>query len=123
MRLSELKELNQSQKALRLFGSLVPMSATFSWDLVFNIQRFSLHDGRGIRTIVFMKGYPLRCRWYSNPESWNPYPMILNVVSVPRFAAFHPAVKKLERFKNFLKVGVKSNHSVTKLPVNLNLQP
>lgn len=37
--------------------------------LVFDIQRFSVHDGPGIRTIVFLKGCPLRCRWCSNPES------------------------------------------------------
>ena len=37
--------------------------------LVFNIQRFSVHDGPGIRTTVFLKGCPLRCRWCSNPES------------------------------------------------------
>ncbi len=37
--------------------------------LIFNIQRFSIHDGPGIRTTVFMKGCPLRCRWCSNPES------------------------------------------------------
>ena len=36
--------------------------------LVFNIQRFSIHDGPGIRTIVFLKGCPLSCRWCSNPE-------------------------------------------------------
>ncbi|WP_094606453.1 Choline trimethylamine-lyase activating enzyme [Sporomusa silvacetica DSM 10669] len=36
---------------------------------VFNIQQFSVHDGPGIRTIVFLKGCPLRCRWCSNPES------------------------------------------------------
>lgn len=36
---------------------------------VFSIQKFSLHDGPGIRTTVFMKGCPLRCRWCSNPES------------------------------------------------------
>lgn len=35
---------------------------------VFNIQRFSIHDGPGIRTLVFMKGCPLRCLWCSNPE-------------------------------------------------------
>ena len=35
-----------------------------------NIQRWSLHDGAGIRTTVFFKGCPLRCRWCSNPESW-----------------------------------------------------
>jgi pyruvate formate lyase activating enzyme len=37
--------------------------------LVFNIQKFSLHDGSGIRTLVFLKGCPLACRWCSNPES------------------------------------------------------
>jgi len=36
---------------------------------VFNIQQFSVHDGPGIRTIVFLKGCPLRCQWCSNPES------------------------------------------------------
>ena len=39
--------------------------------LVFNIQKYSLHDGRGIRTVVFLKGCPLRCRWCCNPESQN----------------------------------------------------
>ena len=37
--------------------------------LVFNIQKYSVHDGPGIRTIVFLKGCPLSCRWCSNPES------------------------------------------------------
>lgn len=37
--------------------------------LVFNIQKFSVHDGPGIRTAVFVKGCPLRCKWCSNPES------------------------------------------------------
>jgi pyruvate formate lyase activating enzyme len=37
--------------------------------MVFHIQRFSVHDGPGIRTTVFLKGCPLRCRWCSNPES------------------------------------------------------
>lgn len=36
---------------------------------VFNIQKFSLNDGPGIRTVVFLKGCPLRCFWCSNPES------------------------------------------------------
>jgi peptide chain release factor 1 len=38
---------------------------------IFNIQRFSIHDGPGVRTIVFLKGCPLRCRWCCNPESHN----------------------------------------------------
>jgi len=37
--------------------------------LIFNIQRYSIHDGGGIRTIVFFKGCPLRCPWCANPES------------------------------------------------------
>ncbi|MFC1954537.1 glycyl-radical enzyme activating protein [Chloroflexota bacterium] len=41
---------------------------------IFNIQKFSVHDGPGIRTTVFMKGCPLQCRWCSNAESMNPEP-------------------------------------------------
>lgn len=37
--------------------------------ITFNIQKFSIHDGPGIRTTVFLKGCPLRCQWCSNPES------------------------------------------------------
>jgi len=36
--------------------------------LIFNIQRFSLHDGPGIRTTIFFKGCPLNCLWCQNPE-------------------------------------------------------
>lgn len=36
---------------------------------IFDIQRYSIHDGTGIRTIVFLKGCVLRCRWCCNPES------------------------------------------------------
>lgn len=39
--------------------------------IIFDIQRFSLHDGPGIRTTVFFKGCPLRCLWCHNPESIN----------------------------------------------------
>jgi pyruvate formate lyase activating enzyme len=45
--------------------------------LIFNIQRFSIHDGPGIRTTVFMKGCPLRCSWCSNPESQDFFPNLL----------------------------------------------
>jgi pyruvate formate lyase activating enzyme len=44
--------------------------------LVFNIMRFSLHDGPGIRTTVFLKGCPLHCRWCHNPESQSSLPEI-----------------------------------------------
>lgn len=36
---------------------------------IFNIQKFSLHDGPGIRTVVFLKGCPLDCQWCANPNS------------------------------------------------------
>ncbi|MCM1045692.1 MAG: glycyl-radical enzyme activating protein [Candidatus Gastranaerophilales bacterium] len=36
---------------------------------IFDIQRYSIHDGKGIRTIVFLKGCVLRCKWCCNPES------------------------------------------------------
>ncbi len=45
--------------------------------LIFNIQRYSIHDGPGIRTTVFMKGCPLRCIWCQNPEGQAPKSEIL----------------------------------------------
>ena len=38
--------------------------------IIFDIKEFSVHDGPGGRTTVFMKGCPLRCRWCHNPEGW-----------------------------------------------------
>ncbi|MCD6527736.1 MAG: choline TMA-lyase-activating enzyme [Desulfuromonas sp.] len=45
--------------------------------LVFNVQKYSIYDGPGTRTLVFLKGCPLRCRWCSNPESLSPKQQIL----------------------------------------------
>lgn len=45
--------------------------------LIFDIQPFSIHDGPGIRTTVFLKGCPFSCEWCDNPESQNPYPEIM----------------------------------------------
>lgn len=42
--------------------------------IVFKIQKYALHDGPGIRTTVFLKGCPLRCRWCHNPEGQRPQP-------------------------------------------------
>lgn len=44
--------------------------------LITNIQRFSIHDGPGIRTTVFLKGCNLRCFWCHNPEDMNPRPEV-----------------------------------------------
>lgn len=43
---------------------------------IFDIQRYSIHDGPGIRTLVFMKGCPLRCKWCDNPEGQKSHPEI-----------------------------------------------
>lgn len=43
---------------------------------IFDIQRFSVHDGPGIRTTVFMKGCPLRCLWCHNPEGLSAKPQL-----------------------------------------------
>ena len=45
--------------------------------IIYNIQRFSIHDGNGIRTIFFMKGCPLKCIWCCNPESQSIDPEVL----------------------------------------------
>lgn len=46
--------------------------------IVFNIQRYSIHDGPGIRTTVFFKGCPLRCFWCQNPESQRMQPEVFH---------------------------------------------
>jgi len=49
-------------------------SVTEGW--IFDIQGYSVHDGPGIRTVVFFKGCPLRCLWCDNPESQESYPQL-----------------------------------------------
>ena len=44
--------------------------------IVFDIQHYAVHDGPGIRTLVFLKGCPLRCAWCCNPESQAPRPVL-----------------------------------------------
>ena len=53
-----------------------PQSGTEPLGRVFDIQRFSLHDGPGIRTTVFLKGCPLRCLWCHNPEGLRATPQV-----------------------------------------------
>ena len=50
--------------------------------IIFDIKRFAVHDGPGIRTTVFMKGCPLSCWWCHNPESINPNPVCVQKISV-----------------------------------------
>lgn len=56
-----------SPAALLSTADRVALAATRG--VVFDVQRFSVHDGPGLRTNVFLKGCPLRCPWCANPES------------------------------------------------------
>jgi pyruvate formate lyase activating enzyme len=52
--------------------------------LVFDVREFTLHDGPGVRTTVFMKGCPLRCTWCHNPEGLEPVPQKMRSASGER---------------------------------------
>ena len=55
---------------MNILSNFTPLKTSYiSSHMIFNIQRFSTHDGNGIRTLIFFKGCPLRCQWCSNPES------------------------------------------------------
>ena len=52
---------------------------------IFNIQKFSINDGPGIRTTVFFKGCPLRCGWCANPESQNRNARVADAMEDPLY--------------------------------------
>ncbi|MCJ7682666.1 MAG: glycyl-radical enzyme activating protein [Desulfobacteraceae bacterium] len=56
---------------------VLPQKGDGKKGLIFNLQRFSIHDGPGIRTTVFMKGCPLKCLWCANPESQDFIPNLM----------------------------------------------
>jgi pyruvate formate lyase activating enzyme len=49
--------------------------------LLFDLQHYAVHDGPGIRTLVFLKGCPLSCAWCSNPESQSPRPQLRQLLA------------------------------------------
>lgn len=57
--------------------------------IVLKLERFALRDGPGIRTVVFLKGCPLRCRWCHSPESQSFDPEILFDLERLRISIFN----------------------------------
>ena len=77
--------------------------------LVFDIQEFSIEDGPGIRTTVFMKGCPLRCQWCHNPESQSSTPQMMcspsgNRLAGVEYTSFELA-ERLNRQGSLLRAG------------------
>lgn len=68
--------------------------------IVFDIKEFTLHDGPGIRTTVFLKGCPLRCSWCHNPEGISPEPQMLHAPSGDRLAGTIYTPEALARLLN-----------------------
>ena len=64
---------------------------------IFDIQRYSLHDGTGIRTIVFLKGCALRCRWCCNPESQSYEIQTMTLGGVPKTVGRDVTVEEVMR--------------------------
>ena len=53
------------------------MQRTVNEGIILQIQKFSVHDGQGVRSVVFLAGCPLRCKWCSNPEAWDISPKLV----------------------------------------------
>lgn len=64
------------KEAARVSKKIIETGTETLKGIIFNIQRYSLHDGPGIRTVVFFKGCPLACQWCCNPESIDIKPQI-----------------------------------------------
>lgn len=69
--------------------------------ILFNIQKFSLHDGAGIRTTLFFKGCNLRCRWCANPESQKMEPEQLGAETTGRAYTLEEVLAEAMRDKPF----------------------
>lgn len=73
--------------------------------MIFDIQRYSLHDGPGLRTNVFFKGCPLRCAWCANPESLDAQPEVMlsaqQCINCGQFGAACPAGWKTESTEEY----------------------
>lgn len=68
--------------------------------VIFDIREFSIHDGPGLRTTVFLKGCPLRCAWCHNPEGLAPQPQLLNTPAGARMSGQQYTSTELARLLN-----------------------
>ena len=73
--------------------------------LISNIQHYSLQDGPGIRTTVFLKGCPLRCRWCCNPETQSPRPETMKGEPVGRVMTVEEVLREVEKDEIFYRSG------------------
>lgn len=69
--------------------------------LIFNIQKFSLHDGNGIRTTIFFKGCNLRCIWCANPESLSMQPELIQGEKVGRYYPIEEVISEILKDRSF----------------------
>jgi pyruvate formate lyase activating enzyme len=70
--LSDILDIREAAKSRIFFNAGYMMTAKNDTGMIFDIKRYAVHDGPGIRTTVFLKGCPLRCRWCHNPEGIDP---------------------------------------------------
>lgn len=68
---------------------------------IFNIQKYSIHDGPGIRTVVFFKGCPLRCIWCSNPESQNILPELVGDEYKGKYMTISEVMEEILKDRSF----------------------
>lgn len=72
---------------------------------VFNVQHYSLQDGPGIRTTVFLKGCPLKCRWCCNPESQSKSPERMGEKMTGLWITVEEILKEVEKDEVFYRHG------------------
>jgi len=68
--------------------------------IVFDIKEFSIHDGPGVRTTVFLKGCPLACMWCHNPEGQSIQPQVIRSLAGKRVAGREYSAKELASLLN-----------------------
>lgn len=79
---------------------------------IFDIKRFAVHDGPGIRTTVFFKGCPLRCVWCHNPEGLSAKPQLAYYAhKCVGAAAAYPAARSVRtRLTQSISIGLTAKH-------------